>query len=142
MHHYRLTLGTHDVMNATVFETDTNGMINTSVTYFEHSTASGALFSFVYIAESGRVNFNRSFLLALDKNTSNHTLPFNLYPGHYQVFIYDIEHNRTLSNGVGYPADQLSIDISRSGIYEQGTWCMNNSAYVCNIHAGFLYRCF
>jgi hypothetical protein len=108
-------------MNA-VLET-ANGMINTSVTYSEHSTASGALFSFVYIAESGSVNFNKSFLLALDKNTSNHTL---LYPGHYQVYIYDIEHDGTLSNGVGYPADQLSIDVSRSGSYEQGIWCMNN----------------
>jgi hypothetical protein len=118
-------------MNAIVSETDTNGMINTSVTYFEHSTASGALFSFVYIAESGRVNFNRSFLLALDKNTSNHTLPFNLYPGHYQVFIYNIEHDRTLSNGVGYPADQLGIDVSRSGSYEQGI-VSEQRAHVCN----------
>jgi hypothetical protein len=105
-------------VNATVFETDTNGMIKTSVTYSEHSTATGALFSFVYIAESRRVNFNRSFLLALDKNTFNHTLPLNLYPGHYRVYIYDIEHDGTLSSGVGYPADQLSINVSK--IYNQG----------------------
>jgi hypothetical protein len=123
-------------MNATVLQTETNGMINTSVTYSEHSTASGALFSFVYIAESGRVNFNRSFLLALDKNTSNNTLPFNLYPGHYQVYTYDIEHDGTLSNGAGYPADQLCIDVSRSGSYEQGI-VSEKRAHVCNKQALF-----
>ena len=53
----------------------------------------------------GDVDFNRSFLLALDRNTShNHTLPCDLYPGHYRVYVYDIVHDGTLHNGVGYPA--------------------------------------
>ena len=73
--------------------------------YSEHSTASGALFSFVFIADSKYVDFRRSFLLALDRNTShNHTLPFDLYPGDYRVYVYDIEHEGVLRNGVGYPA--------------------------------------
>ena len=59
----------------------------------------------MFITDSGDVDFSRSFLLALDRNTSqNHTLPFDLYPGHYRVYVYDIEHDGTLNNGVGYPA--------------------------------------
>ena len=73
--------------------------------YSENSTASGALFSFVFITDSGDVDFSRSFLLALDRNAShNYTLPFDLHPGQYQVYIYDIEYNGTLHNGLGYPA--------------------------------------
>ena len=73
--------------------------------YSEHFTASGALFSFVFITDSGDADFSRSFLLALDRNTShNHTLPFDLYPGHYSLYVYDIEHDGTLHYGVGYPA--------------------------------------
>ena len=87
--------------------------------YSEHSTASGALFSFVF---SGDVDFRRSFLLALDRNTShNYTLPFDLYPGHYRVYVYDIEHDGTLNNGVGYPAviEELfpKFDLTNNGIY-------------------------
>ena len=73
--------------------------------YSEHSDASGALFSFVFITENGDVDFTKSTLLALDRNTSlNHTLPFDLYPGHYRVYVYDIEHDKTLSSGLQYPA--------------------------------------
>ena len=87
--------------------------------YSERSTASGALFSFVF---SGDVDFSRSFLLALDRNTShNYTLPFDLYPGHYRVYVYDIEHDGTLLNGVGYPAvteDLITkLDITYNGSY-------------------------
>jgi hypothetical protein len=72
------------------------------VTYSEYSTASGALFSFVFITNRGDVDFSRSFLLTLDKNTS--LLPFDLYPGLYRIYVYNIEQDGTLSNGVGYPA--------------------------------------
>ena len=87
--------------------------------YSEHSTASGALFSFVF---SGDVDFSRSFLLALDRNTShNYTLPFDLYPGHYRVYVYDIEHDGMLLNGVGYPAvtGELfsKLDMTNNGSY-------------------------
>ena len=48
--------------------------------YSEGSSARGALLDFVFIDDNGDVNFTRSVLLALDKNTSlKHTLPFNLY---------------------------------------------------------------
>ena len=73
--------------------------------YSEHSAASGALFSFVFVTCTGDVDFRRSFLLALDRDTSHeHTLPFDLYPGYYRVYVYDIEHGGVLRNGVGYPA--------------------------------------
>ena len=59
----------------------------------------------MFIDDNGDVDFTRSVLLALDRNTSlHHTLPFNLYPGQYRVFVYDIESDGTLYNGVGYPA--------------------------------------
>ena len=64
----------------------------------------------MFIDDSGDVNFTRSVLLALDRNTSlHHTLPFNLYPGQYRVFVYDIESDGTLSNGVGYPAVTIML---------------------------------
>ena len=67
----------------------------------------------MFITDSGDVDFSRSFLLALDKNTShNHTLPFELYPGQYRVYVYDIEHDGTLNNGVGYPAVTERLFIS------------------------------
>ena len=90
--------------------------ITVTTVYSEHSSARGALFSFVFITDSGDVDFSRSFLLALDRNTSdNHTLPVDLYPGHYRVYVYDIEHDGTLHNGVGYPAvtEELS-DLSNA----------------------------
>ena len=102
----RMTIyaGTHDIMDAAIIQ-NLNGSIVLTTVYSEYSTASGALFSFVFTTDSGDVDFSRSFLLALDRNTShNHTLPFDLHPGHYRVYVYDIEYNRTLHNGVGYPA--------------------------------------
>ena len=97
-------IGTHDVAIVATLETHEKAIILETV-YSEHSTASGALFSFVFITDSGDVDFRRSFLLALDRNSShNHTLPFDLYPGYYRVYVYDIEHGGVLRNGVGYPA--------------------------------------
>ena len=72
----------------------------------------------MFITDSGNLDFSRSFLLALDRNTShNHTLPFDLYPGRYRVYVYDIEHDGTLHNGVGYPAvtEELFADLSYYG---------------------------
>ena len=82
--------------------------------YSEHSDARGALFDFVFIDDNGDVDFTRSVLLALDRNTSiHHTLPFNLYPGQYRVFVYDIESDGTVSNGVGYPAVTNELRTSK-----------------------------
>ena len=64
----------------------------------------------MFIDDHGDVNFTRSVLLALDRNTSlHHTLPFDLYPGQYRVFVYDIESDGTLYNGVGYPAVMITL---------------------------------
>ena len=105
-------IGTHDIDDVAIEQVD--GIVVTTV-YSEYSTASGALFSFVFIADSGDVDFSRSFLLAFDRNTShNHTLPFDLNPGQYRVYVYDIEHDGTLNNGVGYPAvtEELFTNLS------------------------------
>ena len=105
-------IGTHHIVNAIIDVDD--GIIEVKTVYSEHSTASGALFSFVFITDSGDVDFSRSFLLALDRNTShNHSLPFDLYPGHYRVYVYDIEHDGTLHNGVGYPAVTQELFLLR-----------------------------
>ena len=69
--------------------------------YIEGSNASGALFSFLNINNS-EIDFMRSVLLAVDRN--NNSMPHSLYPGHYRVYVYDIERDGTLHNGVGYPA--------------------------------------
>ena len=109
-----LSIGTHDILNATTTETDEDAIVITTL-YSEHSDARGALFDFVLIDDNRDVDFSRSFLLALDRNTSlHHTLPFNLYPGQYRVFVYDIESDGTLSNGVGYPA--VTSKVFTSGI--------------------------
>ena len=108
--------GTHDV-NALATHI-TNDDVTLTAVYSKYSTASGALFGFVFITNSGDLDFSRSFLLALDRNTShNHTLPFDLYPGHYRVYVYDIKHDGTLHNGVGYPAatEELFISITNTG---------------------------
>ena len=99
--------GTHDIVGVVTSKAVNNAFV-VSTAYSNISTARGAMYSFVFINDScGNVDFSRSFLLALDRNTShNHTLrvPFRLYPGHYRVHVYDIEHDGMLNNGVGYPA--------------------------------------
>ena len=85
-------------------------MVGISTQYSECFTTSGALFSFVYITESGDVDFSRSFLLPLNRN--NHTLPFDLERGHYRVYAYDIEHDGILPDGEGYPAVTKDVFIS------------------------------
>ena len=98
-----LHAGTHGVKSVTFEKLGGRREVNAMVDYFDNSTASGALLSFVIVTGSGEVDFSKSFLLALDRNAShNHTLPYG--GGHYKVYVYDIERNEILSNGVGYPA--------------------------------------
>ena len=104
---FSCNIGTHDIQTATATMNPISERIEVTTTYSKCSNARGALFSFLFITDHGseEVDFNRSFLLALDRNTSySHTLPYDLYPGHYRVNVYDIEHDGTLNNGVGYPA--------------------------------------
>lgn len=63
------------------------------------------------------VDFTKSAILTLDRNTSfNHRLSFHLplEIGYYAVFVYDIESDGTLSNGVGYPASEVYLTVSNS----------------------------
>ena len=97
--------GTHDIREVTV-----NNMVRTE--YFEHSIAMGVLIIFLFINEDRSIDFSRSSYLSLDRNASiNYTLPDGLTPGLYRVFVYDIESDGRLHNGVGYPAsrDQFTI---------------------------------
>ena len=107
------SIGTHDVISIVVTESN-RVIIRTG--YFEQSTALGALYVFVFITEDGGVDFTRSSLLILDKNTSlYYTLPcgYNLSPGRYEVFVHDIEHEGTLTSGVSYPA--VTTDLPMNG---------------------------
>ena len=120
---FTCALGTHDVLNVMASQTEERAITVVTTVYSENSTASGALFSFVFITDSGDVDFSRSFLLALDRNTShNHTLPFDLYPGNYIVYVYDIEHDGLLHNGVGYPAmtQELPANLSNGSYFPTG----------------------
>ena len=100
------------MLTTSLAELDSRFIVITTL-YSEHSDARGALFDFVFIDDNGDVDFTRSVLLALDRNTSlNHTLPFNLYPGRYRVLVYDIESDGTLSNGVGFPATVTDLLLS------------------------------
>ncbi len=83
-------IGTHDVRNAIVTEDDTGITIETD--YFEHSRASGALYIFVPLDDSGAADLTRAVYLALDSSTSHRqTVPFSLSGGRVAAFVYDIE---------------------------------------------------
>lgn len=87
--------------------------------YSESANARGALYALVFITDDEEVDFMRSALVALNRSTSlSYTLPFGLSPGLYRVLVYDIEHDGTLSTGVGYPAVQSKLSNSRNN---QGT---------------------
>ncbi len=107
-----LFTGTHDIKNATI--SDVHKRINIVTDYFEHSSAAGAFFIFVFLTGK-TVDLTRTVYLALDRNTSrNHTLPFSLSPGRYDVCVYDIESDGTLASGVGYPAVVRELVISNA----------------------------
>ncbi len=104
--------GTHDIRNATVTEEDSGITIETD--YFEHSSASGALFIFVPLDDSEAADLTGAVYLALDRSTSrNHTLPFS---GRMAVFVYDIESGGKLFSGVGYPAVNRELVTPTQGI--------------------------
>ena len=106
------------MVNFTATDLESENSTSIQAVYSDHSTASGALFSFVHITDNGDVDFSRSFFLALDRNTShNHILPFDLYPGHYGVHVYDIACAGTLHNGVRYPAvtEELFTNLTNNG---------------------------
>ena len=91
--------------------------IEVVVTFFAESTARGAVMNCVSVNDSAEINITSSVLLTLERFNSTAMTSFNLYPGQYQVLVYDIEQDGTLSSGVGYPAitDQLLVSGNRNG---------------------------
>ena len=82
--------------------------------YAEGSNAAGALYEFIFITDSGAVDFTRSALVALNRSTSrNYVFPFSLSAGQYRVSVYDIEQDGILSSGVGYPAVTEVVNLAR-----------------------------
>ena len=103
-----IIIGTHDIIAATPIMDSNETRITTQ--YFEESSASGALYVLVFVTDEEEVDFIRSHLLALDRETSrDYTLPFSLSPGGYRVFVYDVEQDGTLPSGVSYPAVDVSL---------------------------------
>ena len=78
------------------------------VTFFAESTARGAVMNCVSVNESGEINITSSVLLMLERINSTAMASFNLYPGQYQVLVYDIEQDGTLSSGVRLPCHHRS----------------------------------
>jgi hypothetical protein len=113
------SLGTHGIHNLQAVST-TNMMIDEqsviiAAAYSEHSCAAGALLILILMNNDESVDFTKSTFLALDRNVSlGYMLPFDLYPGKYKVFAYDIESDGTLASGVGYPAVNRELVISNT----------------------------
>lgn len=95
------------MVGASIME-NSNGFIEVATIYSENSNARGALLNFIFLD-----NFTQSIFIALDR-TSN-VLPFRILPGFYKIFVYDIEHNGALSNGVGYPAVTKLASVKGQG---------------------------
>lgn len=74
--------------------------------YFEHSQASGALYLFIRVTKNGKSDFRKSATVTLNEEVSRrpYRLPFKLSAGNYKVFVYDVEKNKMLLDGVVYPA--------------------------------------
>ena len=104
--------GTHDIMDVLVNSNDNT--IEVVVTFFAKSTARGAVMNCVSVNDSGEINITSSVLLTLERINRTAMTSFNLYPGQYQVFVYDIEQDGTLSSGVAI-TDQLLVSGNRNG---------------------------
>ena len=88
--------------------------LSVRVSYLKHSRAAGALLVLVFV-DCGIVNFNKTAFLALSRNSSlQYTLPFQLHPGQYGMFLYDIESDGTLASGVGYPAVNVELVVQET----------------------------
>ena len=106
--------GTHDIFNASI--TDNDILISTD--YFAHSSALGALYTFLFMDENGVINLKKSIYLALNKSASlRHYLQYTLNRGTCIVLVYDIESNGRLpisdaDRRVGYPAVYRNLTTS------------------------------
>lgn len=105
--------GTHDIQGLQMMSAMD---LELAVVYSEHSCAAGALFVFVFLNENGNVDFTQSAFLVLNRSTLLHYSP--PHAGDYLVFVYDIEQDGTLQDGVGYPAvtTNFTMEWDREGL--------------------------
>ena len=97
-----------------------HGTVRAAVTYTPDCNAAlGVLFSFTFITDSGTVDFSRTTLLPLDKNSS--ALSLYLSPGQYRVLVYDIKQEEILNNGPSYPAAVQDLELPYNGISQGKT---------------------
>ena len=108
--------GTYDIIGSSA-SPDSSG-VDISAIFVENSTATGALFNFIFINENNRsVDFSKSYCLALNKSSVSRGLefPLYLYPGQYMVYTYDIENDKRLPNGTSYEANSNNISVIGGG---------------------------
>ena len=88
--------GTHDIVAVTVLTE--NNTTTITIQYFEQSNASGALYVLVFVTDDGVIDFTRSVLLALNKETSrDYTLPCLLEDTEYLCMMLDrMEHSQVV----------------------------------------------
>ena len=93
-----------------------------SVDFAEHSLATGALLIFIYInPEHTMINFSKSSWQPVERSdfSQDLILPLDLqYHGLYELYAYDIEHNRRIANGIGYQASDGIFRVTD----DQGTY--------------------
>ena len=117
-----ILLGMHGIDHVMVTAIG-GGTVRAAVTYTPDCNAAlGTLFSLSFITDSGTVDFTRSILLPVDRNSSlSSTLPIHLSPGQYQVHVYDIEQDGILNNGPSYPAAVQELELLYNGISQGKT---------------------
>ena len=132
--------GTHDIRNAEIVATD--NMVSIITSYFEYSSARGALYIFIFITSDGEADLAKSALVALNRNASyDYSLPLDLSVGQYRILTYDIEQDGTLSNGIGYPAVTQDRTLSNdAGTHEQSSYMQLD--YFHNFTNNFWLRVF
>ena len=87
--------------------------------FTEHSEATGALLSFIFVNEDGMiVDFTKSRVLTAERASVSQglTLPLNmLYPGQYMLYAYDIESDQRIMDGLQYQASYDSFEVMDNG---------------------------
>lgn len=108
-------IGTHGIISVNVTSAEQSNAIEIAADYSRRFVTGGILLSLVSINANSTYN---SFLLALSRNDSQNTytqlfLGGQVAAGRYDVIFYDINRNRTVSNGLVYPAvDRGELNIS------------------------------
>ena len=99
---------------------DVNDYSVNIIAYFvANSTATGGLFNFFFVDESdGSIDIRKSYSMEVHRsNISNGImLPLDLWPGLYRVYVYDIESNQRLTDGLNYQAKDKSYRVTNRGM--------------------------